>query len=86
MTPTVTVYTQPSCQPCKAVKRWLDKRGIIYQSVDVTESPKDLEKIKTLGYNSVPVTLVKYGETEKELHWQGLVVDNMTKHIAQRAA
>ena len=82
----VTVYTQPSCQPCKAVKRWLDRRGITYTAVDVSESPADLEAIKALGYNSVPVTVVNYGDTETELHWQGLVVDHMTKYIAQKAA
>ena len=82
----VTIYTQPSCQPCKAVKRWLDRRGIIYNAVDVTENPDDLEAIKALGYNAVPVTVVNYGDTETELHWQGLVVDNMTKYIAQKAA
>lgn len=36
---TITVYTQPSCQPCKATKRWLDKRGITFTEVDVTTSP-----------------------------------------------
>jgi len=82
----VTVYTQPSCQPCKAVKRWLDRRGIAYTAVDVSESPDDLAAIKALGYNSVPVTVVNYGDNETELHWGGLVVDHMNKYIAQKAA
>jgi glutaredoxin-like protein NrdH len=82
----ITVFTQPACQPCKAVKRWLDSRGITYRAVDVTESPEDLAAIKALGYNSVPVTVVNYGDNETELHWQGLVVDNMTKYIAKKAA
>jgi glutaredoxin-like protein NrdH len=82
----ITVYTQPSCQPCKAVKRWLDRRAIPYQTVDVSESPQDLAAIKALGYTSVPVTVVNYGDGETELHWQGLVVDYMTKYIAKKAA
>ena len=83
---TITVYTQPGCQPCRATKRWLDKRGIEYRTVDVTESPADLEAIKELGYNSVPVVIVSNGDPETDLHWHGLHVDNLTKYTLQKAA
>lgn len=80
------MYTQPACQPCKAVKRWLDRRGITYTTVDVTESPDDLAAIKALGYNSVPVTIVNNGDNETELHWQGFNTNNLTRYIEQKAA
>jgi glutaredoxin-like protein NrdH len=82
----LTIYTQPGCQPCKAVKRWLDVRGIRYEAVDVTENPADLEAIKALGYQSVPVTIVNYGDNETELHWAGFDPNNLTKYVAQKAA
>lgn len=80
----ITVYTQPGCQPCKATKRWLDKRGISYRTVDVTESPEDLEAIKALGYQSVPVVIVGRGDPETELHWQGFHPDNLSKYTTEK--
>lgn len=77
---TITVYTKPGCQPCKAVKRWLDKRGIMHRTVDVTESPDDLAAIKALGYEGVPVTIVSGREPETDLHWHGFDVNNLAKY------
>jgi len=77
---TITVYTKPGCQPCKATKRWLDKRGIEYQSVDVTTSPADLEAIKALGYQGVPVVVVAGRTPELDLHWQDFHPDNLAKY------
>ncbi|HET6268511.1 MAG TPA: glutaredoxin domain-containing protein, partial [Arthrobacter sp.] len=33
----VTVYTKPACVQCNATYRALDKKGITYQSVDITQ-------------------------------------------------
>lgn len=82
----ITVYTQPNCQPCRATKRWLDKRGVEYRTVDVTESPADLAAIKSLGYNSVPVVIVSNGDPETDIHWSGLHVDNLTKYTIESKA
>lgn len=60
----VTVYTQPSCQPCRATKRWLDKRGITYTQVDVTHDPTAAEYVKDLGYLAAPVVITSDGA-----HW-----------------
>lgn len=81
---TITVYTKPNCQPCRATKRWLDKRGIDYQTVDVTTSPGDLEAIKALGYEGVPVVIVSNGDAETDLHWHGFHPDNLTKYTATK--
>ena len=82
----ITVYTKPSCQPCMATKRWLDKRGIEYQTADVTTSPGDLEAIKALGYEGVPVVIVSNGDAETDLHWHGFHPGNLTKYTATKAA
>lgn len=83
----ITVYTKPDCQPCKATKRWLDKRGVQYETKDVTHDPKDLAAVVELGYSGVPVVVVNNGDNETELHWQGLVVANLEKYtIEQKAA
>ena len=67
----VTVYTKPSCPQCDATKRWLDKNGITYSTIDVTESAEDLSYIKDeLGYIGAPVVLVDDDEGGFT-HWSG---------------
>lgn len=77
---TITVYTKPNCQPCRATKRWLDNRSVDYQTVDVTTSPDDLAAIKSLGYEGVPVVIVSSGDAETDLHWHGFHPDNLAKY------
>lgn len=84
---TITVYTKPNCQPCRATKRWLDNRDIDYQSVDVTTSQADLEAIKALGYEGVPVVIVSGRTPETDLHWHGFHPGNLTKYtLTEQAA
>ncbi len=33
----ITVYTKPNCDQCDATKRRLDKHGLQYRIVDITE-------------------------------------------------
>ena len=79
-TRTITVYTKPACQPCKATKRWLDKRDIPYNEVDISTSPDDLEAIQSLGFQEAPVVIVSTGDPETDIMWSGLHVDNLTKY------
>jgi glutaredoxin-like protein NrdH len=79
----ITVYTSPNCQQCTATKRWLDKRGINYKTIDVTENPNDLAAIKELGYKAAPVTIVSTGDPEMELHWYGFDVNNLRKYATR---
>jgi glutaredoxin-like protein NrdH len=80
MTRTITIYSRPDCQPCKRIKAWWDRKGVIYNEVNVEESPTDLEAIKFLGYERVPVTVVSNGDPETDIHWGGLVLANMEKY------
>ena len=77
----ITVYSKPNCQPCRATKRWLDKRDIPYTEVDITTSPADLEAITALGFQEAPVVIVSTGDPETDIMWSGLVVDNLNKYI-----
>jgi len=53
----VTIYTKPKCVQCNATKHALDKKGIGYQSVDITEDAAALERIKGMGYMQAPVVI-----------------------------
>jgi glutaredoxin-like protein NrdH len=77
---TVTVYSQPHCQPCKATKRWLDKNQVTYTEVDVTTSPEDAEAIRALGFKEAPVVIVSTGDPETDLMWSGFIPDNLRKY------
>ena len=86
MTKTITIYTRPSCQPCKATKRWWDRKGVTYQEVNVEESEQTRAAIKELGYDGVPVIVVSSGDPETDIHWQGLVIANLEKYTLEKAA
>lgn len=62
---TVTVYTLPACVQCDSTKRYLDKKGIIYNTIDLSQDPAAMQKIKELGYTQAPVV-----ETPTK-HWSG---------------
>jgi len=76
---TVTVYTKPACVQCNATYRALDKKGIAYQSVDISQDPEALERLKALGYLQAPVVV-----TEAD-HWSGFRPDKIDE-LAQTAA
>ncbi|MFD1211128.1 glutaredoxin-like protein NrdH [Arthrobacter sp. GCM10027362] len=76
---TVTVYTKPSCVQCNATYRALDKKGIEYQSVDLSQDPAALERVRALGYLQAPVVV-----TERD-HWSGFRPDKI-EELAQHAA
>ena len=77
---TITVYTQPYCQPCKATKRWLDKRDIPYTEVDISTSPDDAKAILALGFKEAPVIIVSTGDPETDIMWSSFHPDNLTKY------
>ncbi len=41
----VTVYTKPSCVQCNATYKALDKKGIEYNTVDLSEDPTALDRM-----------------------------------------
>ena len=44
----IKVYTSPTCQPCKELKRFLTTQGIEYEEGDIMEAVE-------LGFRTVPV-------------------------------
>lgn len=68
---TVTVYTKPACVQCNATYRALDRKGITYRSVDISQDPAALERVRSLGYMQAPVVV-----TEQD-HWSGFRPDKI---------
>ncbi len=76
---TVTVYTKPACVQCNATYRALDRKGITYRSVDISQDPEALEQVRALGYMQAPVVV-----TEQD-HWSGFRPDKI-ESLSERAA
>lgn len=54
---TVTVYTKPNCVQCDATKRQLDKLGVEYATVDITENLEAYDMIIAKGFQAAPVVI-----------------------------
>ena len=57
---TITVYTKPACVQCNATYKALDKQGLSYEVVDISEVPEARDYVMALGYLQAPVALSKY--------------------------
>ena len=68
---TITVYTKPACVQCNATTRALNKAGMAYDTVDLTEDAEALEAVKALGYQQAPVVMAG-GD-----HWAGFRPDKI---------
>lgn len=76
----ITVYSKPLCVQCDATKRALNKAGIAYDVVDITEDAEALAKVKALGYVQAPVVMTT------EDHWAGFRPDKIKALAASGAA
>lgn len=70
----VTIYSKPACVQCNATYRALDKRGIEYKVVDISQDPDALEYVRSLGYMQAPVVVTEEGE-----HWSGFHPDRIAE-------
>ncbi|GAB3844948.1 glutaredoxin-like protein NrdH [Nesterenkonia populi] len=76
----VTVYTKPACVQCNATYRALDKNGVVYQTVDISQDAEALERVRALGYMQAPVVI-----TDAD-HWSGFRPDKISELAVQAQA
>ncbi|MFD1747371.1 glutaredoxin-like protein NrdH [Rhizobium helianthi] len=65
----ITVYSKPACVQCTATTRALDRQGIDYTIIDVSENGAALALVQELGYRQVPVVIAG------DQHWAGFRPD-----------
>jgi glutaredoxin-like protein NrdH len=73
---TITVYTKPACVQCTATYRALDKAGIAYNVVDMSEDSDARDFVMALGYLQAPVVVA--GDS----HWSGFRPDRIKTLVA----
>ena len=56
-----TVYTKPACVQCDMTKKYMDKNGIEYTTVDITQDEEAFQMILNLGFKSAPVVISAAG-------------------------
>lgn len=77
----ITVYSKPSCVQCDGTYRALNKSGLEYESIDVTQDEEALAFIRDkLGYQSAPVVYV-----DSATHWSGFRPDRIKALAAERS-
>lgn len=69
----VTVYSKPACVQCNATYRALDKAGIEYAVVDITENAQARDYVMSLGYLQAPVVVAG------GVHFSGFRPDEIKK-------
>jgi len=68
---TITVYTKPACVQCNATYKALDKQGLAYEIVDITEVSEARDYVMALGYLQAPVVVAG------SEHWSGFRPDRI---------
>lgn len=53
------VYTKDNCVQCDMTKRLMDKMGVEYDVVNISQNPEALDKLIQLGYRAAPVVITK---------------------------
>lgn len=71
-----TIYTKPACVQCDMTKRYMDKNGIAYTTVDITQDPDALDMILGMGFSSAPVVISEKGS------WAGFQPDRINSLLA----
>jgi len=73
----VTVYTRTPCVQCNATKRHLDRIGVDYDVIDVTNSAEDAQYLTDQGFMQAPVVEVRDGDGVVVDSWSGFVPDKL---------
>ena len=68
----IIIYSKPDCVQCNATYRALDKHGIAYEVIDLTQDAQALGQVRAMGYQQVPVIVA--GDD----HWSGFRPDKIS--------
>lgn len=69
----VTLFSTPNCMQCKMTAKQFEKRGIIFDSLNLENHPEILEQFKGLGYTSAPIVLAG------DISWSGFRLDKIER-------
>ena len=82
---TITLYTLPGCVDYQAAGQALDRKYIPFGLINVASLPAAADFLRGLGYQGVPVTVVRDDDGTVCDHWHGLRPDKLHALVRQRA-
>lgn len=68
----MVVLSKDNCVQCTATYRELDRNGIEYEVINMSENPAALERAKELGFLQAPVVIPEVGAP-----WSGFDPDRI---------
>jgi glutaredoxin-like protein NrdH len=51
----VILYTTPNCMACRSVARTFEKKGVIFDTINLEQHPELVEQFKEVGLTSAPI-------------------------------
>ena len=72
----VVIYTTPNCAQCSMTAKTMDKLGIVYDKVDLSQHPDLIERFQEMGHSAAPIVV-----TDKKT-WSGFRIEKI-KSLAQ---
>lgn len=69
----VTVYTKPGCMQCRATTNLMDRNGIKYELVNISNKPGVCERLMREGHKNLPVVAVH--KDYESITWNGFRPD-----------
>ena len=64
----ITVYTSPNCQQSKATEIFMNRMGLVYRSIDVTEGAEPPAELANIEHGWLPVVVVEHNG-RKSVWW-----------------
>lgn len=75
-----TVYHRPNCVQCNLTFKELNKRGVAYEHIDVSQDEAAADKVRALGHLQAPVVITETGD-----NWSGFRIDKINHHFGKAA-
>lgn len=69
----ITIYTKRNCQACEATKKAMDRAGLGYEVIDVSDNLTLQQALRECGFRQMPVVEVSSGEDYRP--WEGFRPD-----------
>ena len=78
---TITVYSKPACTQCDATYRALDRKGLEFSKIDITQDMDAFNKVIAAGAQAAPFVEVIFTDgTIKS--WAGFQPDQIIELVA----
>ena len=82
---TTTVYSKPACVQCNSTYKVMDRKGIVYETIDMSQGEEALQVMKDLGFMQAPVVVNRDEDGNIVSSWSGFNPDRI-EELAQGAA